>query len=85
MMSAAQRAIAHFSHLKRNGGDEFRGHRIFGKYQVYWILWERLSSRDRFNSRLACDELSRVEAAPTAVFFIYSGLPDKRITKLLGV
>jgi hypothetical protein len=28
------------------------------------------SSRDRFNSRLACDELSRVEAAPTGVFLV---------------
>jgi len=26
------------------------------------------SSRDRFKSRLACDELSRAEAAPTGVF-----------------
>jgi len=39
------------------------------------------SSRDRFNSRLACDELSRVEAAPTSVFFSYLSLPDKRKTE----
>ena len=37
------------------------------------------SSRDRFNSRLACDELSRVEAAPTGIFFSYLSLPHKRI------
>jgi len=37
------------------------------------------SSRDRLNSRLACDELSRVEAAPTGVFFSYLSLPDMRI------
>ena len=33
------------------------------------------SSRDRFNSRL--------EAAPTGVFFSYLGVPDKRIKKLM--
>jgi hypothetical protein len=37
-------------------------------------LWERLSSRDRFNSRL--------EAAPTGVFFSYLSLPDMRILNL---
>jgi hypothetical protein len=36
------------------------------------------SSRDRFNSRLARDELGRVEAAPTGVFIGNLGLPDKR-------
>jgi len=40
------------------------------------------SSRDRFNSRLACDELSRVEAAPTGIFFSYLSLPHKRIKQL---
>jgi hypothetical protein len=40
------------------------------------------SSRDRFNSRLARDELGRVEAAPTGVFFSNLGLPDKRIIEL---
>jgi hypothetical protein len=43
-----------------------------------WDCVGAASSRDRFNSRLACDELSRVEAAPTSVFFSYLSLPDKR-------
>jgi hypothetical protein len=46
---------------------------VIRKNQVYWILWERLSSRDRLNSRL--------EAAPTGVFFSLLALPDKRNTK----
>jgi hypothetical protein len=36
------------------------------------------SSRDHLISRLACDELSRVEAAPTGFFYAYLDFPDKR-------
>ncbi len=37
------------------------------------------SSRELKRSRLARDELGRVEAAPTGVFFSNLDLPDKRI------
>jgi hypothetical protein len=40
--------------------------------------------RDRFNSRLACDELSRAEAAPTGVFYVFLQLGDVTNEKLVG-
>jgi len=50
------------------------------KEQAVWDLWERLSSRDRFNSRLPATSSAESEAAPTGVFFNNLDLPQKRIS-----
>jgi hypothetical protein len=43
--------------------------RLSGKNKFYCIVGAA-SSRDHLISRLACDELSRIEAAPTGFFMI---------------